>query len=778
MKIKLTFFSLLLACGLFAQTTNSEILLNAGFEEAKQTMFATEFSDWNNPLGAVTIETTDKQEGNQSMRYKLTTSPSGTLHQTLFTYPEYPTEGATYRMRIRYKVIKASEGQTFKINSYWNSKTDGELNKPGDPDRDKLLVEGLTKTDWTTKEIETTCPAGASTFEFKLEIPKNMEILFDDFSFTKTQTSEPTILVNYQPSKVETTINDTAYFSDLTIEYGHLQSDIDIYFTGANTNFFFTNTNSIAAKDVENGTETIHIGYAPTAVGFHKATLIIESAKHSILTKTFHFTASCIDTATPPTISIQPTSLPTFKCEAGKSTDAGITVTSTSCIMPIDIKVEHQENEGFVISNSQIPQNIEAKIDISFRPNAEGKYRSKVIFSSEKAQTVELLLEGEATASTAKPDSLTYSFNFDWTNATKLLNEHFDNADHNKTLNIDNWQNVVETGQRAWWGYQIKDPENPQLVIDHCAKATTYIYQHSSTSERGTMWLVTPTLDYKNAAGKTLTMRVMADKMFENHNTKFSAWLIDSLPSDKNIVFRELQNIGIPATPDLNNEWSELHINLEGQDIADVFAVGFKYEGTIGEANAISYYVDDVSWGRTDLPVLSHDSTKIEMIAGISTKKTSGAITVTGKNLTQDIKLKVGGANPSNFKLSTDILPVEGGQFAVTFESDKEGVHEAYIKISSRGAADTYIPMAVLCKKNITAVENITLPEVKTWTSNGTIYITSPTVLDIVIYSINGQIIKQLNNCHNATITNLNAGSYIINITTDNGTTENRKVSL
>lgn len=42
----------------------------------------------------------------------------------------------------------------------------------------------------------------------------------------------------------------------------------------------------------------------------------------------------------------------------------------------------------------------------------------------------------------------------------------------------------------------------------------------------------------------------------------------------------------------------------------------------------------------------------------------------------------------------------------VEFQSDQEGVHEAYLRVRSRGAVDLYIPMAVLVKVN-TAVDNI-----------------------------------------------------------------------
>lgn len=63
--------------------------------------------------------------------------------------------------------------------------------------------------------------------------------------------------------------------------------------------------------------------------------------------------------------------------------------------------------------------------------------------------------------------------------------------------------------------------------------------------------------------------------------------------------------------------------------------------------------------------------------------------------MTEPIKLTLGGANKSKFKLSESELPAEGGVFTVRFNSDAEGVHEAYVKLASRGAADKYVVLTV-----------------------------------------------------------------------------------
>ena len=48
--------------------------------------------------------------------------------------------------------------------------------------------------------------------------------------------------------------------------------------------------------------------------------------------------------------------------------------------------------------------------------------------------------------------------------------------------------------------------------------------------------------------------------------------------------------------------------------------------------------------------------------------------------------------------ISAGDIIVEGGALAVNFQSDIEGVHEAYIELSSPEAATVFIPMSVLCQ--------------------------------------------------------------------------------
>ena len=43
-------------------------------------------------------------------------------------------------------------------------------------------------------------------------------------------------------------------------------------------------------------------------------------------------------------------------------------------------------------------------------------------------------------------------------------------------------------------------------------------------------------------------------------------------------------------------------INLENQPNMDIFHMAFRYTSPNGGMGSVAYYIDDVSWGRTDLP--------------------------------------------------------------------------------------------------------------------------------------------------------------------------------
>ena len=204
---------------------------------------------------------------------------------------------------------------------------------------------------------------------------------------------------------------------------------------------------------------------------------------------------------------------------------------------------------------------------------------------------------------TEDPDTWATAFDWNLSNPLKLLNEPFDEVSHNKPIHLEGWQNVAAANARPWWGF---DETKTQIFEGDgkSAKATAYQYAQESTGD-WEMWLVTPALDYKNAEGKIFAFSVMGQYLGEEGNeAKLEIYYIDAT-NPANVFFQDLtEYFDIPATSDENEIWRTFYLDLApfSATVADVFFMGFHFVGPNGNEGAVTYYIDDVSWGRTDLP--------------------------------------------------------------------------------------------------------------------------------------------------------------------------------
>ena len=749
---KLLFF---LSFWLLAATTwaADEMLSNPGFEvSSSNAFFGTVFEDWYMSGVVLAAETTDKVEGEQALKVTETTLANNILYQDIDNGFE---AGATYRLRIKYKVLTSQNGNDIKLDCFWNHPQTEELNQ----DSVKLRTDFFTADTWTEKTVETTYPEGATKFCFRVIVAKKAVVLFDDFSFQKVEGSttvpeEPTLTVTPTTfTEVSTHLNVPVDFPTVTIKQASLTNPVTVTITGTDAKQFGSSIESTTEA-----TQNVVFTYNPTAIGRHTATVTIESAGHYELTQTFTLKGYCIDPNNPPSMTLTPATIPAFTAKVDEKSTLQVQLSSENCIDYIYASVEHIEGTAFSISSSMFVKNIPNNLTITFAPKQAGNYHSKINFSTLEGTPLTVDLYGTATeGDTPDEDPLIRTFNWDMSNPTDLLFEHFDDAVKNENLQIEGWQNVTPKGNRPWWG--------DVLDGDKMAKVTGYVNGLSS-DEEVEMWLVTPPLNY-NVEGKTFTFRIMGQNIFENCPTTLDLYYIDTIPN-KPTYFQRI-DVGIPSIPDQNGEWSEIHLNLEGQSINDVFFMAFKYTGKWGNENGVIYYIDDVSWGRTDLPEIKSDSAQVTMIAAQGIDQVSGKITITGKNLTEDIKLSLSGANPSKFKLSTNTLPAEGGSFTVTFNSNDLGVHEAYIKLSSRGAADAYIPLSVLVKEQ-SGIETSGQQPISIVQAGKSIRISAEGLQQISLYNPSGVWLNQYAAENgNALIPDLSAGMYILNVVTAHG---------
>ena len=496
---------------------------------------------------------------------------------------------------------------------------------------------------------------------------------------------------------------------------------------------------SLSTEEIPAGTSTtdVIVTYTPTAVGKHTARINFESADMPELNNAFTINTVCIDPANPPTIIVEPMELPQFSAKVGEQQQQTLKVTTKGLPDYGKVKLMGEGEGAFLINNTMLMKEMEQTLTVTFKPKAEGTFTERLEFSALEAETFYVTITGTTTGGADPSDKEGDDLPLTAENPLTLLNENFDNITNNKPVSIEGWKNVAMEGKRAWWG------------SDADGEKTAKVSAYDSSVEIGKatpceMLLVTPPLDFVNSATKMFTFRVMGNLLTEGMTDLLELCYIDLEGSEMNVFPVELT---MPNIPDLNNEWQEYHLNLEGQDLADVFFMGFRFKSQLGRENSAIYYIDDVTYGRDDLPMITPSVTQLAFESTKDATTVSEEITLETLNTTEPITLSLGGPNKSKFELTATTLPATGGKFAVKFQSDEIGVHEAYVKVSSRGAADVYIPVSVNNKDN-----------------SGIVSITFEASPDVTVYDLSGRAVKTVKECKNyrQAIDGIAAGTYIL----------------
>lgn len=554
--------------------------------------------------------------------------------------------------------------------------------------------------------------------------------------FIKEATGEPALNITDEVLFEGTAapINVATEYVKLKVDAANLPSAVSIYITGTNGKMF-----SLSTEEIPAGTSTtdVIVTYTPTAVGKHTARINFESADMPELNNAFTINTVCIDPANPPTIIVEPMELPQFSAKVGEQQQQTLKVTTKGLPDYGKVKLMGEGEGAFLINNTMLMKEMEQTLTITFKPKAEGTFTERLEFSALEAETFYVTITGTTTGGADPGDKEGDDLPLTAENPLTLLNENFDNITNNKPVSIEGWKNVAMEGKRAWWG------------SDADGEKTAKVSAYDSSVEIGKatpceMLLVTPPLDFVNSATKMFTFRVMGNLLTEGMTDLLELCYIDLEGGEMNVFPVELT---MPNIPDLNNEWQEYHLNLEGQDLADVFFMGFRFKSQLGRENSATYYIDDVTYGRDDLPMITPSVTQLAFESTKGATTVSEEITLETLNTTEPITLSLGGPNKSKFELTATTFPATGGKFAVKFQSDEIGVHEAYIKVSSRGAADVYIPVSVNNKDN-----------------SGIVSITFEASPDVTVYDLSGRAVKTVKECKNyrQAIDGIAAGTYIL----------------
>lgn len=501
--------------------------------------------------------------------------------------------------------------------------------------------------------------------------------LFDVASTEPTMTVTPTVV--YDGSAVA--IGSSTTFATYAVEYANLENPIDVYLTGANRNQFEVSAETIPAGS---GKATITLTYKPQAIGKHTARINFESTV-STLNTGFAATGIAWDPANPPMIVAHSGGLTPFTCKAGEQQKQTITVTTSDLPDYGKAAVKGLSNGAFIISTATLLKNGNTQINITFKPLVPGDYEEVIEFSGIKAVTETIRIYGTATENGTTEDREGDRLPLDDSKPLASYMQNFDGVTKNKPLSIEGWKNLAQVGNRAWWGYTWADGNS-------AAKVTPYDSKMEETTPC-VMTLVSPALDFKNTPNPVLTFKVMGTLMRDGMADQLEVCYIEK--DGEGMYVQPIDGLNIPASPDKNEEWVPYTIDLKGLDLADVFFIGFRFNSSRGAESTTSYYIDDFSWGQTNVPLIRPNIREGSFKATAGKKASSPDIEIEGIALTSDIKISLYGAHKGFFTLSTTTLPAAGGKFNLDFLNTEPGEYAVEVDLNSEGAPLTAVIVGV-----------------------------------------------------------------------------------
>lgn len=400
---------------------------------------------------------------------------------------------------------------------------------------------------------------------------------------------DPTITIT--PEKIEQTagkLGQTVEVATLHVSTQNMTQPTFFELAGKNTDQFALSQTKIEKGSAETD---IVITYTPTEVAVHRAYVLVTCPSIEDYDKSIAFSAYAIDEQNPPTITLNPQKLEQFTTKINEKSEQTIEVTTAN--MPDYTYVKLKDPGAFVLNNTMLIRNMTNTLKVTFQPKKAGTYSTSIVFSALGMDDVEVAIEGVATGETPDEPKEGVDLVLSEENARSVLDEKFDNIERNKPLDIEGWTNSALKGTRAWWGFSFLDydSESPNEKV---AKVTPY----DSKMETGTpaqMMLVTPPLDFKNAASKVFTFKVRGDYLKDNQPDLLELCYVDI--ADGSLYVQPLAECKMPCTKDESGKWFPYSIDLTGQQLADVFFMAFRFTSTRGCDNTATYYIDDVTYG-------------------------------------------------------------------------------------------------------------------------------------------------------------------------------------
>ena len=499
-------------------------------------------------------------------------------------------------------------------------------------------------------------------------------------------------------------INQPVELGVFTVKTTALANPVTIWFGGKNSAMFTADREDIPAGT---GIYQVKVTYTPTATGSHEARINFETTPAE-LNYGSTLKAKAYDPANPPMVTVDASGLTDFVAAVGETQDQTITYTVANGLDYGTVKVQ---GTGFLINSGSMMKEGTYNLKITFRPQQEGAHTAVITFSTPMAEDVTVNVKGSTSAGPEPEIKEGDELTFDSPALTYYATDFTNPAENNKPLSLEGWKNVAYEGNRAWWSTTLDDGNQAAKVVAYDSKA-------QESSEMIAM-LMSPRLDFKNAQERLLCFNVMGRMMTEGMNDYLMVAVIDAAEADANpqdVTVSAIEGLGLPCTADENDQWARYILDAANWNLPDEFYIAFVFQSLRGKESSAQYFIDDFSWGRTDMPFIRSSHQLMQMEASTGNVTTSEEVVIEGHNLTQPIKLSMGGTHAAHFTPSVTELPAEGGKFTLDFNTDKEEEHNAIVTLLSGNDARADILVSASAKSGLTVITT------SAWGDNVSVY--------------------------------------------------------
>lgn len=352
-----------------------------------------------------------------------------------------------------------------------------------------------------------------------------------------------------------------------------------------------------------------------------------------------------------------------------------------------------------------------------------------------------------------------------------LLNETFNTTRHTRGINLPGWQTLVLQADRPFWGWAQKNKAT-MVVEEQCAQISFLNSLNKDDKRPHQAWLISPTLSYQKAASKILTFRLRYELPTEDGREKFGVYIIKEKEGEIEPLFLDITKLLLVDNVE-SETWYDYYVDLskvEGISIEDLFHVGFSFFSPVGgNATSLTFMIDDVTFGRTDMTEISVDKDLISFLFKVDQECPPQVFKVTTKNPKNPIALTmVPSRLAEQFKLSATQLPKEGGEVAVGFKSKDEKKRAAALLLQSRGSASKLVRLMAQFDNAIEMPEAIASSRVYPTTVSQTLNVQG-IYTEFFIFSLDGELMQQGKASHKIDVEHLPAGGYIIRLLTEDG---------